>query len=85
MVIYACETCGTYSTNDPHAKHIGHFVTGIEGDDEEELRRTAAVHLVLAPRIRAKTMLDEPDLSAAMDYARTHADWYCEEDAIYDG
>ena len=57
---------------------------GIEGEDEEERpSRTAAVHLgMLAPRVRAKTHAGRARLlGAAMDYARTHADWFSEEDA----
>jgi hypothetical protein len=95
VILYACEDCQTYSAQDPHARHESHHVLAIEGDDPEQLARTAAVHLVIAQAIRdgwdPSTYWHVPDarqltyeLWQHIQYARDHADWYCEEDAVYD-
>lgn len=81
--LYACETCGTFSANDPHEKHAGHYVIGIGPGEYDEVSRLAAVHIVLAQRRRAGWP-DTGDMGAEMREARLHADWFSEEDAEYD-
>ena len=83
MILYACETCMTFSPNEPHEKHTGHNVIGISGDDYEELSRNAAAHLVLTTHVRRGW---EPDgmVAQQMAEARLHADWFSEEDSVYD-
>lgn len=84
MIFYACEECGTFSEHEPKGttQHVGHHVLGIEGTNYDELSRTAAAHIVLARRIRRGDSLEGS--SVAMQDARIHADWFCEEDTVYD-
>ena len=80
MILYACETCCTFSPDEPLPRHALHNVIAIEGEDYEEVSRTAAAHLVIARRIKNGTVGDGLT-SWAMSEARMHADWFSEEDA----
>ena len=84
MILYVCEDCHTFSPNDPHAKHEGHAVIAMDGNDYEDCSRAAAAHIVLAQMIKTGLAMDG-SVMAAMIQARAQADWFSEEDAIYDG
>ena len=81
--LYVCETCGTFSEDDPLPRHAMHNVIAMEGEDYDKLTRTAAAHIVLATHVRKGW---EPDgmVAKQMADARIHADWFSESDSVYD-
>ena len=83
--LWVCEDCGSF-TDDLVVSmrlHVGHHVTGIRGDDYDHASRVAASHIVLAQHIRSGTT-DTGTLGGEMHAARIYADWFSEEDSIYD-
>ena len=52
VILFVCEDCRTHTTDRERfeARHLGHHVLGIEGDDYEELLRVALRHMELAAR-----------------------------------
>lgn len=83
--LYVCETCETFSPDAPGLEHLAHKVIVLTstGDDWNELARIAARHFVMAKRILTNTV-DNGTLPAELHEATMKADWFSEEDAIYD-
>lgn len=78
-LLRVCENCRTFSPNDPLPRHEGHHVIAIEGADAEELTRVAAAHIAITWNRHAPA-----SVGPSIGWARLYADWFSEEDSVYD-
>ena len=70
MILYVCDTCGTFSQELALSKEQAVIILG--GEDSEYLIRTAAKHITLSHHIRAGTVSDG-DLLPEMQEAAIQA------------